>query len=619
MNGLDRSQPFPDEVFYRIFEIEDGVERQKYVEALRTKARLLKRITEFNNLFKQFQMDYIQRMKQTGNRTAFTDQPLSLACGEWKADDTGVRTVRYDRQFQPVPVLACSHPVMPVEILKNVDTSEERITLAYCKSAVWQRITVDRAVCANANKIVDVLSQYGIEVTSDNAKNLVRYISDCVGYNPVALEPKKSINRLGWTGACFTPYEQGIRYEGDPEYMPVFRNICQHGDFAVWKSLCAGLRENRQVRLMMAASFASVLLEPLRVLPFVLHVWGESGTCKTVALMAAMSIWGNPKLGGLVKTMNMTKNAIMRHAAFLHSIPFAGDELQTVKDKWQGNFDQLIYQITEGVDRGRARLHGGVEDTKTWKNSFIFTGEEPITKANSGGGSKNRVIEIAIDGKLVDDGHYVSSMVQDHYGFAGREFVEYIQSADPDALTGRYRELFETLCRLDTTDKQAMAMACLLLADELAVKLFFPDEAPLQVAQVQDCLQKAQEVDAAGRAYQMAVNWAGKNTVRFDDPRDSDSANRGEVWGKLDGSILTVNRDVLVEFLERNGFDYTAVSRKWAKNGQLKKTPQGKFVHSDRVYGIRMNTVKLVLKDAEDEDLSDGFIPVGEQMQLPFD
>ena len=53
-------------------------------------------------------------------------------------------------------------------------------------------------------------------------------------------------------------------------------------------------------------------------------------------------------MGGLVKTMNMTKNAIMRNAAFLCSIPFAGDELQTIKDKWQGNFDQLIYQITGG-------------------------------------------------------------------------------------------------------------------------------------------------------------------------------------------------------------------------------------------------------------------------------
>ena len=49
--------------------------------------------------------------------------------------------------------------------------------------------------------------------------------------------------------------------------------------------------------MMMAASFASVLLEPLKVLPFVLHLWGTTGTGKTVALMVAMSIWGNPQNG----------------------------------------------------------------------------------------------------------------------------------------------------------------------------------------------------------------------------------------------------------------------------------------------------------------------------------
>lgn len=620
MSGLKRSEPFPDDIFYEIFEITDNVERQKYVEALRNKARELKRTTEFNNLFKQFQLDYIQRMKQSGNKTSFTDQPLSLVCGEWNADDMGVRTTRYDKQFQPVPVLACSHPLMPVEILKNVDTAEERITLAYYKSAMWQTITVDRAVCANSNKIVDVLSQYGIEVTSDNAKNLVRYISDCVGYNPVALDPKKSINRLGWVGSKFTPYEQDIRYEGDPEYEVIFRNVCQSGSFDIWKKLCSGLRENIPLRMMMAASFASVLLEPLRVLPFVFHAWGESGTCKTVALMVAMSIWGNPKLGGLVKTMNMTKNAIMRHAAFLCSIPFAGDELQTIKDKWQGNFDQLIYQITEGVDRGRAKLHGGVEDTRTWKNSFIFTGEEPITKANSGGGSKNRVIEVAIDGKLVDDGHYVSSVVQENYGFAGRQFVEYIQETETVKLVERYRSYFEEICKLDTTDKQAMAMSCILLADEISCKLFFPEDNPLTVTQVKRYLQSNTEIDVSERAYQSVLNWAAKNPVRFEDPKADNSPNKGEVWGKIDGDILVINRDVLLDFLNKNGFDYTAVSRKWSEKQYLVRNSQGKYIHSTKVYGVKSSYVKICLPPDDESTDKDGFMKVDfEQETLPFD
>lgn len=619
ISALKPTEPFPDEIFYEIFEIEDNIERTQYIESLRNTARQLKRVTEFNNLYKSFVLDYAQRQKQTGNKTKFTDQPLELVCGEWTANDFGVRTIRYDKNAMPVPYQACSHPILPVEILKNVDTAEERITLAYFKSAAWQTITVDRSVCANTNKIVDALSQFGIEVTSDNAKNMVRYISDCVGLNPLTLNPKKSINRLGWVGNSFTPYADDIRYEGDMDYEAIFRNVKEAGSFETWLNLCTDLRKNIPLRMMMAASFASVLLEPLKVLPFVLHVWGTTGTCKTVALMVSMSIWGNPKMGGLVKTMNITRNAIMRNAAFLCSIPFAGDELQTIKDKWQGNFDQLIYQITEGVDRGRARAYGGVEETRTWKNSFLFTGEEPVTKANSGGGSKNRVIEIAIDGPLVEDGHYVSSIVQENYGFAGRKLVEYIQESEEGALTERYRELFEQLCHLDTTDKQAMAMACILLADELAAELFFPKEQPLEIRQVSQYLQSALEVDVAERAYQSVLNWAAKNPVRFEDPKADNSPNKGEVWGKIDGEILILNRDVLLGYLEQNGFDYTAVSRKWNDKGYLKKTPQSKFIHNTKVYGIKSSYIKLILPQDDDNTDRDGFIVSDGQETLPFD
>ena len=620
MSELSPTEPFPDEVFYRIFEIEDNVERTQYIESLRNTARRLKRATEFNNVYKSFVLDYAQRQKQTGQKTKFTDQPLELVCGEWTANDLGVRAVHYDKNAMPMPVVACSHPILPVEILKNVDTAQERITLAYFKSATWQTITVDRSVCANANKIVDTLSQFGIEVTSDNAKNMVRYISECVGLNPLTLNPKKSINRLGWVGNSFTPYAEDIRYEGDMDYEVIFRNVKEAGSFEAWKDLCAGLRQNIPLRMMMAASFASVLLEPLKILPFVLHVWGTTGTCKTVALMVAMSIWGNPKMGGLVKTMNMTKNAIMRNASFLCSIPFAGDELQTIKDKWQGNFDQLIYQITEGVDRGRARAYGGVEETRTWKNSFLFTGEEPITKANSGGGSKNRVIEIAIDGPLVDDGHHVSNLVQENYGFAGRKFVEYLQEQETEKVVERYRAIFDELCRLDTTDKQAMAMACILLADEIAVKLFFTEEQALRVEQVKQYLQSAYEVDVAERAYQSVLNWAAKNPVRFEDPKAPDSTNKGEVWGKIDGELLIINRDVLLEYLDQGGFDYTAVSRKWNDKGYLKRTPQGKFIHNTKVYGIKSSYIKLILPQDDDDTDPNGFMVIdGEQERLPFD
>lgn len=624
MSEVGPAEPFPDEIFYKIFEIEDNVERTQYIEMLRLKAKALKRAREFNNVLQAFITDYQQRMRSVGNVTHFTEQKIELQCGQWKADDLGISMQKFDKNGMPLRIMACSHPVLPVEILKNVDTSEERVRLDYYKYGAWSSVTVNRDVCADNNSIVKVLSKIGIEVTSDNAKYLVRYISDCIGMNPAKLEPRKSINRLGWSGNDFMPYAGDIVYDGDKEYDAVFRNITCVGSFEAWRDHCGVLRENKIVRMAFAASFGSVLIEVLRILPFVFHIWsGESGTGKTVAVMAGMSIWGNPKMGGLVKTMNTTKIGIMRSAAFLYSIPFAGDELQTMKDKWTTNFDQIIYQITEGIDRVRGRASGGVEDTKTWHNSFLFTGEEPITKANSRGGSKNRVIEIEVEDRMIEDSNHTVSVLTENYGHAGKVLVEYLQNTDHNSLREEYKAFFDAVCKLDTTEKQAMAMSCMLVADRILVEQIFTDETPLTVEDVKKYLKSANEVDVAERAYQMVLNWVAKNPLRFQNPNGPDAANKGEVWGRIDMSeecpdippVVVVNKDVLCEFLDRSGMDYAAVSKKWASKNRLIRNSQGKYVHNTKVYGIKANYLKINMEADIDEE---GFMELGEQIELPF-
>ncbi|WP_242836462.1 DUF927 domain-containing protein, partial [Blautia producta] len=588
MEALTAGEPFPDEIFYKIFEIEGNVERAQYIEALKNKARQMKRANEFNSILKAFFMDYSQKMKETGNSTNFTGQALELQCGPWRATDLGVSMQKFDNHGQPVFVNACTHPILPIEIYKNVDTGRERVKLAYFKYGQWQNVTVNRKVCADNSAIVDVLSDIGIEVTSENAKPLVKYISDCIGLNPAKLEPRKSINRLGWAGSEFMPYADDIVYDGDEAFDVIYKNVKENGDFSVWKEHCSILRKNKIVRMAFAASFASCLIELVNALPFVLHIWsGESGTCKTVAIMAAMSIWGNPKMGGLVKTMNTTKVNIMRTSAFLYSLPYAGDELQTMKDKWTTNFDQLIYQITEGIDRGRGRATGGVEETKTWRCSYLFTGEEPITKANSRAGSKNRVIEIEVEEKLLEDGNRTVGILTENYGYAGKILVEYLQGVEKKELQEEYKRYFDVMCKLDTTEKQAMAMACILLADRILTEVVFTGERPLTVDDVKMYLRSANEVDVAERSYQSILNWIAKNPVRFQNPNEEDSANKGEVWGRIDDDeehpetppVAVINKDVLCEFLEKNGFDYAAVSKKWAAKERVIRNSQGKYIH----------------------------------------
>ena len=221
--------------------------------------------------------------------------------------------------------------------------------------------------------LAEVLLAFGWQVPEDAAKP---------GMKPPA-GATLSAPALEELAAEVTAAMEG--FDGEDVNRAVYASIRPEGSFEKWKSFTLETRKNLLIRLMMDASFASALISKVSALPFVFHLWGKTGTGKTVALKIAMSIWGDPRMGKLTRTMNMTQNSMMSTAAFLNSIPFAGDELQTIKSRWD-NYDQLIMRITEGIDRGRMNELGNQRETKTWSCSFIFTGEEPCTRLNSGGG-----------------------------------------------------------------------------------------------------------------------------------------------------------------------------------------------------------------------------------------
>lgn len=588
IEALDEEAFFLHEPYVRVFEFEDRLEKARYLERLRFKAKKLGMQKAFESYLREHQADYINKTKDGAyNNTHFTDCPLSaLRCGAWEADDKGVRKENLGT--------ACTHPIVPVERLYNLDTETEKLKLAFFKDRRWQYVTVDRAVCADKSSIVKSLANRGVEVTSKNAGALVEYISDVVTLNPQDIPRRDSVNRMGWiTPKTFMPYDEAIQYDGDQSFSGLYESVTQKGDFDEWTDYCTRLRaESIYLRLQMAASFASPLLEKIQALPFIFHLWGGTGTGKTVGLMVAMSVWGNPRVGKLVRTMDMTANNMALIASFLNSLPFAGDELQIIKRRWGSNYDDIVMFLCEGVDRGRNTSRSTAERLKTWNNAFLFTGEEPITKTNSGGGVKNRVIEAYVEDKVVSDGNSVVSFVTEHYGTAGAEFIRYIQKADIRALRKRYSELFKALLyTYDATEKQAMSLAVMLLADEIAREIIFITEEPIPIDSLGKFLVSEKDVDITERAYDFIVDLVSRNLNRFRD----DENNRGEIWGKIENGIVIINRGVLQEQLDKGGFDMTATLKKLNAKGRLVRNSRGKFTHQTSLFGQKTNCVKITI------------------------
>ena len=562
------------EIFAQLVAIVDPFEQMQAITHAETRARELKILKSWQKNWKAYRAARLREGKKSGgHKTAFTEQPLELNCGEWTADDGGIRKQELTSNGDVIERLASPIPILPVELLYNVDTDTEKIRLEFYKDGSWRYISCDRTVAASQQRIID-LANKGLEVNSENARLLVKYIADCVALNLDLLPRHRAISRLGWVDASFMPYNNDIRFDGEKENRFLFEAVAQAGDYEQWIRFISPLRKNIYLRLQMAASFASPIIEKVNGLPFVLHLWGGTGTGKTVGLMVAMSIWGNPRLGKMVRTMNMTANSMLATAAFLCNLPFAGDELQTIKSRWD-DYDQLIMKVTEGIDRGRMSYDRNNE-LKTWKCSFLFTGEEPCTKASSGGGVKNRVIEVECSGPVVENGNQVVSFINNNYGWAGIDIIKAINN-HPHIVEEYNKIMDSVLSSADTTEKQAMAAAYLLLGDKLAVETIFTDETPLSVADIVPFLTSANEVDVAQRAYDYIMSVISQNVRKFK------GSDYDEVWGKFVDDKLLFDKAVLCRQLDDARFSFEAVKREWAERGWIEKFGKG---YSDKRLSI---------------------------------
>ena len=452
-------------------------------------------------------------------------------------------------------------------------------------------------IAAKSN-IVRLASQ-GIEVTSENAGQLVSYLSDVINLNPLPFSTAYS--QMGWHGDYFLPYDSEIVFDGEEQNRHLYKSFCSKGDFEAWRIGIKSYRENICVRLAMAASFASAVLERIGALPFVLHLWGKSGTGKTVALMIAMSVWGNPTMGAAVRTLNMTQNAMLGQASFLNSLPFAGDELQTIKDR-NDNYDKLIMKCTEGIDRGRMIDGQRAAVTKRWKCAFIFTGEDKCTRPNSGAGVKNRCIEVEIDSELLNgEGNKAVALVESNYGHAGKKFIEKLRAISSDSLRFEYNSTVSALAEFAGTEpKQAAAMSVMLLADKISRELYWPDEKPLSFTDVLPYMATSEEIDISERAYAFIVDTIAKNNARF-----NSADNHGEVWGGFKDGAVYFNSTELKRQLQKEGFEFSSVSRSWAKRGYIRKCKDGKNSISASVDGIKARYVVIELPNDPESDETD--------------
>ena len=500
------------------------------------------------------------------NQTMFPKQPTQLQCGTYVADEYGVS--RLNEMGAEVEVI--SHPLMPVKRVTNIETFEEKLEIAYCRGRdPWKTITVSREQLASAQKIIG-LSKQGVAVNSENAKEVVRYMGALESLNYDDLPRQDSVSHMGWlSDGQFMPYVKDVSYDGDsPEFNNMYKEFKPTGDEQTWLGLAKEVRKADSIpaRIALASSFAAPLVQILGGLPFFVHFWGETGCGKTVGLMLAASVWGNPDVGRYVKTFSGTKVSQELYAAFCCNLPILFDELQVISDR--RTFDDIIYMLCEGVSKGRGSKEGGLQVQRRWSSCIITTGEMPITQGNSGGGAVARIVEVNFGGvPLFNDARGTANTLKEHYGFAGPKFIKMLRKDGViDALKALQKKFYGELMQEDVQDKQVLSASILLAADALATKGIFKDKRALTVDEIKGYLVSRSETDVNLRCYQWLIGFCAANPRRF----DSEDQSNGEVWGKYEDGYVFINKTIFDEIVKNKGFSPGAFLD-WAKRKEILK------------------------------------------------
>lgn len=606
--------------------------------------------------------------------------PVNLRQPEgWIYSDKGISRID-EKEY--TPKMVCRTPIILTQRLKSLETGEEKIEIAFKRDGEWHRAIYPRSTIFTARAIT-VLADLGCTVTSENAKQVVRFLSALEAENIDIIQKADATSTFGWQpGRRFIPgREQGIVLDIDPSQKGMAAAYCRNGDMEHWIRTMSPHRERDKFRFILAASFAAPLLRILKQRIFFVYNWGGSKGGKTAALKAALSAWGDPDR--LMVNFNATQVGLERTASFYCDLPLGIDERQ-LAGKNQESLEKTIYMIASGTGKIRGSKGGGLQAIHQWRTVALATGEEPLSTETSQTGVSTRVLEIY--GGPFDDEKQASLMHQEapmNCGWAGPEFIEELIGIDEREICDKYEEMSKYVASISQgkSGSHVAGIAAVALADSMIDSWFFSGEnrdqeeakcdqnegksdqksqkrnETLQIRN--DSWERAKQMaasilqeqmnsdtgDVNENAVQFIVDWVLSNRLYFGEKAI------GTCLGTTSesGNIVYIFPSTLNQALTKAGYSPRKTLKYMAERGLI--TSSERADHKGKTYQVSKRFDNRVCKfveffigqisekedplDIDDEDEqpqkaepkyhqesfadADGFIPVDDGSKLPFD
>ena len=365
---------------------------------------------------------------------------------QYRVSDLGVFRISIDEDGHEHKHQIANNPMILTKSILNMENKNEVVGIAFKKGENWREFEVDRDRIANTRKIID-LSILGAPITSNNAANMVEYLTLFEAFNEIKLPTLLTSCKLGWLGKdpnkSFLLSNHLIQAAGQETNEIKFRaisegeskfaeSIMEKGSIEEWSKLIESCKHFPKVMFVLYTSFAAVMLPLLGTPNFVVELFGRTSRGKTTALKVAASVWGSPDESGdnsFLGTWDATKVQIERNLSMLSGIPLILDDTKRVKNK--NNISDVIYMVGSGQGRARGNLTG-FNSAKKFKTILMSSGETACTRFTQDAGAKARILEVGglpfkeDDTKMAIFVKKLEQGLKENYGFAGPQFVKYV-------------------------------------------------------------------------------------------------------------------------------------------------------------------------------------------------
>ena len=578
--------------------------------------------------------------------------PPGLRCPPgWLLGVAGLQAEVVDREGEVREIDVAPRPLVVTARFKNVADGTTSLRIEWPTSTGWTHRVVPRGTAMDSRALV-ALAAWDAPVHSDNARHLVRFLTEFEAANAEALPEARVSTAMGWQGERLdtflwgralirrgvearptavedlapTDLRQGDVYLlADPGVAELAEGFRATGTWEGWLAAVDAARPYPLVWLALYAALVPPLMPFLPTLPnFIVDFAGETSMGKTTTLRFAASAWGCPdeRAGGIVRTWDSTRVWIERAAGALGNLPLLLDD--TKRARRPEDVGRTLYDLASGSGRGRGSV-GGMRDTVRWRTVLLSTGEAPATSFTNDGGTRARTLGLwgspfgGADERTVAAVRQLTLQVLQHHGHLGPRAVRWLVEA-PEARTLVRQRYAEAAVRwTDAADghpvatRAAQYVAALEVAERIIHRVLgvpAPESAPLDHAWAAVCAA-AGEADRASDALREVLSWAGSQQARFWGQPGSGSATNGPPGGWLGAWVpgdhwtqLALLPTELKGFLARQSFDPEAVLKTWAGRGWLRSEGRHR-TRKVAVAGRKLRCV-VVLRSACDVVSEDG-------------